>query len=60
MENRGVKFVRFAYDICLLLKSKMAAGRIMRNAIKFLEKKLKLKINEEKTVARRAYKSKLL
>jgi hypothetical protein len=38
----------------------MAAGRIMRNAIKFLEKKLKLKINEEKTVARRAYKSKLL
>ena len=38
----------------------MAAGRIKRNAIKFLEKKLKLKINEEKTVARRAHKSKLL
>lgn len=60
MENRGVKFVRFADDICILSKSKMAAGRIKRNAIKFLEKKLKLKINEEKTVVRRAYKSKLL
>lgn len=60
MEKRGVKFIRYADDIQLFAKSMMASYRIRDNAIKYLEKKLKLQINKEKTKVGKANGAKIL
>ena len=49
MENRSVKTVRYADDIVVLAKSKRAAERLLESSQKYLEGKLKLKINREKS-----------
>ncbi len=51
MENRGVKFVRYADDIVVLAKSRRAAERLLESSRKYLEGHLKLKINMEKSKA---------
>ncbi len=53
LEKRGHRFVRYADDMMILCKSERAALRVMESTTKFLEKKLKLKVNREKTVVRR-------
>lgn len=60
MEKRGLRFIRYADDVQLYTKSDYAAIRVMKNATKFLEGKLKLKVNVEKTEARRAIGSSFL
>lgn len=54
MEKRGLRFVRYADDVQLFTKSDYAAVRVMKNATKYLEGKLKLTVNVEKTEARKA------
>lgn len=54
MERRGRKFVRYADDIILFTKSEWAARRVLINTTRYLEKKLKLKVNGEKSSARPA------
>jgi len=49
LEKRGHRFVRYADDFVILLKSQSAAGRVKDNIQRFLERKLKLKINEKKS-----------
>jgi group II intron reverse transcriptase/maturase len=49
LESRGHKFVRYADDCNIYVKSKRAAERVMQNCIKYLEGKLKLKVNMEKS-----------
>ena len=49
MIERGVPEIRYADDIILLAKSTRAAYRIMENAREFLEGKLKLTMNTEKS-----------
>jgi RNA-directed DNA polymerase len=51
MKRRGVIFVRYADDIVVLAKSKRAARRLLESSKKFLENKLKLKVNEDKSRA---------
>ena len=48
-EKKGVPLVRYADDIVLLAKSKRASERILKTSTKFLEKNLKLKVNQEKS-----------
>lgn len=48
-QNRGVSFVRYADDIVLLAKSKRAATRLLESCTKYLEGKLKLKVNQKKS-----------
>ena len=48
-EKRGVPLVRYADDIVLLARSKRASERILKTSTKFLEKNLKLKVNQEKS-----------
>ena len=48
-EERGVAFVRYADDIVLLAKSERAAQRLLESSMNFLEKKLKLTVNREKS-----------
>lgn len=48
-ERRGVPVIRYADDIAILGKSQRAAERLLRTSREYLEKKLKLKVNEEKS-----------
>lgn len=50
MELRGNRCVRYADDVVLFFKSKRSAERVMESVSKYLEKKLFLKVNKEKTV----------
>ena len=54
-EGRGVKVIRYADDIILLAKSIRAAERLLGTSTEYLEKKLKLKVNTEKSRAVSVY-----
>jgi group II intron reverse transcriptase/maturase len=60
LEQRGLRFVRYADDCNIFTKSKMSSYRVRDNAKSYLERKLKLTVNREKTEARRAYGSTFL
>ena len=51
LESRGHKFVRYADDCNIYVKSQRAAERVMTSCTNYLEKKLKLKVNQEKSKA---------
>ena len=48
-ENRGVKVIRYADDIVLLAKSQRATERLLETSTRYLEGKLKLTVNKEKS-----------
>ena len=48
-ERRGVPVIRYADDIVLLCKSQRAAERLLENSIRYLEGKLKLRVNRDKS-----------
>ena len=54
-ERRGVKVIRYADDIILLARSIRAAERLLGTSTNYLEKKLKLKVNTEKSRAVSVY-----
>jgi RNA-directed DNA polymerase len=60
LESRGHRFVRYADDICLFVKSKRAADRVLKSVSAYIEKELKLEVNRTKSVSTRPWKSKLL
>ena len=47
--NRGVKVIRYADDIVLLAKSQRAMERLLETSTRYLEGKLKLTVNKEKS-----------
>lgn len=49
LTKRGHKFVRYADDCNIYVKSRRAGHRVMESCIKFLEGKLKLTVNREKS-----------
>jgi group II intron reverse transcriptase/maturase len=49
LEQRGLEFCRFADDCNIFTKTERSAERIMTSIKKFIEKKLKLKVNEDKS-----------
>jgi GBSi1, group II intron, maturase len=51
LEHRGHPFVRYADDAMIFCKSKRAAMRVKATITRFIESKLHLKVNKEKTVA---------
>ncbi len=50
LERRGHRFVRYADDLLVFCKSRRSAERTLNNIVPFIEKKLFLKVNREKTV----------
>ena len=50
LEKRGHRFVRYADDCMIFCKSKKSAERVLKSVVTYIEKKLFLKVNEEKTV----------
>ena len=49
LESRGHKFVRYADDCNIYVRSKRAAERVMESCTRFLEGKLKLQVNRRKS-----------
>lgn len=48
LENRGLRFVRYADDALIFVKSEKAAHRVMASVTKFIEHTLGLIVNSEK------------
>lgn len=49
LEQRGLRFVRYADDCNIFVKSDVAADRVMKSVISWLERKLFLKVSATKT-----------
>ena len=60
LEKRGHRFVRYADDCMIFCKSRKSAERTLTNIIPFIEGKLYLKVNQDKTVVEQISKVKYL
>ena len=49
LEKRGHKFVRYADDLAIFVKSKRAGERVMASMSRYLEQQLKVKVNQAKS-----------
>ena len=49
LEARGLDFVRYADDLIIMVGSRQAAERVMKSVTRFIEEKLGLKVNAEKS-----------
>lgn len=60
LEERGLRFSRYADDSDIFVKSEMAADRVMKSVTSWLERKLFLKVSATKTKVVRPQKSNFL
>lgn len=60
LEQRGLRFTRYADDTMVFTKSEMAANRVMKSITDWIERKLFLKVNAAKTKVVRPTRSKYL
>ncbi|GAW30042.1 group II intron-encoding maturase variant, partial [Carboxydocella sp. ULO1] len=60
LERRGHRFVRYADDCNIYVRSQRAGERVFESIKSFLEDKLKLKVNETKSAVDRPWKRKFL
>ena len=49
LESRGLRFVRYADDCNIFVRSEMAADRVIASVSSWLERKLRLKVNASKS-----------
>ncbi len=54
LERRGLAFCRYADDCNIFVGSQNAADRVMRSVTRYIEEKLKLVVNQEKSKAARS------
>ncbi|MNJ36466.1 Group II intron-encoded protein LtrA [compost metagenome] len=60
LKDRGHRFVRYADDLLIFCKSRKSAERTLTNILPFIEKKLFLRVNREKTAVGEAKRVKFL
>lgn len=60
LERRGHRFCRYADDCNVYVKSRKAGIRLKESITQFIEKKLKLRVNEEKSAVDRPWRRKFL
>ncbi|WP_236347746.1 group II intron reverse transcriptase/maturase, partial [Paenibacillus plantiphilus] len=60
LEKRNLRFVRYADDCNIYVKTWKAGQRVKESVTKFIEKKLKLKVNQTKSAVDRPWKRKFL
>jgi RNA-directed DNA polymerase len=60
LEKRGHRFVRYADDCNIYVKTKRAGERVKASVTQFIETKLKLKVNQAKSAVDRPWKRKFL
>jgi RNA-directed DNA polymerase len=53
LERRGFRFVRYADDSNIYVRSERAGQRVMKSVTRFITQKLKLKVNEAKSAVAR-------
>jgi len=60
LERRGHRFVRYADDSNIYVRSQRAGQRVMKSVTRFITQKLKLKVNETKSAVARPQERKFL
>jgi RNA-directed DNA polymerase len=60
LERRGHRFVRYADDCNIYVRSERAGRRVMESITRFIPQRLKLKVNETKSAVARPQERKLL
>jgi RNA-directed DNA polymerase len=55
LERRGHRFCRYADDCNIYVKSKAAGGRVMESLIRFLARRLRLRVNRDKSAVDRPW-----
>src|SRR5215208_2294138 len=60
LQQRGHRFVRYADDCNIYVRSQRAGERVMRSVSEFITKRLKLKVNEQKSAVSQPSKRKFL
>jgi RNA-directed DNA polymerase len=60
LERRGLRFVRYADDCNVYVRSRRAGERVMASLRRFITTKLKLKVNEQKSAVARPWERKFL
>ena len=53
LSRRGYRFVRYADDCNIYVRSERAGKRVMASVVKFIERRLRLKVNESKSAVAR-------
>lgn len=60
LEKRGHHFARYADDCNVYVRSRRAGERVMESVTKFLEERLRLQVNQDKSAVDRPWKRKFL
>jgi RNA-directed DNA polymerase len=60
LEKRGLRFVRYADDCNIYVKTEMAGRRVMNSTVRYLTEKLKLKVNQQKSAVDHPWNRKFL
>jgi RNA-directed DNA polymerase len=60
LERRGLRFARYADDSNIYVRSKRAGERVMESITRFIATKLKLKVNQQKSMVARPWERKFL
>lgn len=60
LERRGHRYVRYADDCNIYVRSERSGKRVMEGVTNFISKKLKLKVNSEKSAVARPWERKFL
>src|SRR5438874_6173182 len=60
LECRGLRFVRYADDSNIYVRSERAGQRVMKSIMRFITQKLKLKVNDKKSAVARPQERKFL
>ena len=60
LERRGLQFARYADDSNIYVRSRRAGERVMESLTRFITAKLKLKVNQQKSVVARPWARKFL
>lgn len=60
LEARGLRFARYADDCNIYVRSKRAGERVLQSVTRWLDKKLRLKVNQSKSAVDRPWKRKFL
>lgn len=53
LSRRGLRFVRYADDANIYVRSERAGHRVMRSVVEFIQRRLRLKVNEAKSAVAR-------
>lgn len=60
LERRGHKFCRYADDCNIYVRSRLSGERVLKSITEFLNKRLRLKVNAEKSAVGRVWERKFL